>query len=176
MQICAVKITLIPAKESDISAISAMAAEIWNLHYPAIIGQTQVDYMLNKMYSPKALQLQMQQGQQFFMLQTGNDPQPCGYLSVSASSLPDSSNLDQLFIHKFYIHPAKQKAGIGLAAFQSLLAQFSSIEEIRLQVNRQNYTAINFYFKAGFKIEQVADFDIGDGYFMNDFIMLWKKS
>lgn len=169
------KITLIPAKESDIGAISTMASEIWNLHYPAIIGQTQVDYMLNKMYSPEALKQQMQQGQQFFILQTEDGQQPCGYLSVSESPSSESTFNNKLFIHKFYIHPAKQKAGIGMAAFQSLLEQFPLIKEIRLQVNRQNYTAINFYFKAGFKIEQVADFDIGDGYFMNDFIMLWKK-
>jgi hypothetical protein len=25
-------------------------------------------------------------------------------------------------------------------------------------------------------IERVADFDIGDGYFMNDFIMIWRRS
>jgi ribosomal protein S18 acetylase RimI-like enzyme len=45
---------------------------------------------------------------------------------------------------------------------------------IRLTVNRQNFKSINFYFKLGFKIEKVADFDIGNGYFMNDFVMLWK--
>jgi ribosomal protein S18 acetylase RimI-like enzyme len=46
------------------------------------------------------------------------------------------------------------------------------MHELRLQVNRQNYKAINFYFRNGFIIESIADFDIGDGYFMNDFIML----
>jgi hypothetical protein len=38
-----------------------------------------------------------------------------------------------------------------------------------------NYKAINFYFKNGFTIEKVADFDIGDGYFMNDFVMIWES-
>jgi ribosomal protein S18 acetylase RimI-like enzyme len=47
---------------------------------------------------------------------------------------------------------------------------------MRLQVNRQNYTAINFYFKLGFTIERVADFDIGHGFFMNDFVMLKQLS
>jgi hypothetical protein len=27
----------------------------------------------------------------------------------------------------------------------------------------------------GFVIERVADFDIGDGYFMNDFVMLYRR-
>jgi len=43
---------------------------------------------------------------------------------------------------------------------------------IRLQVNRKNYKAINFYFKNGFTIESVGDFDIGGGYYMNDFVMI----
>jgi ribosomal protein S18 acetylase RimI-like enzyme len=43
---------------------------------------------------------------------------------------------------------------------------------IRLTVNRQNYKSINFYFKNGFKIERVEDFDIGSGFWMNDFIMI----
>jgi hypothetical protein len=41
-------------------------------------------------------------------------------------------------------------------------------------VNRQNYKAINFYFKLGFKIQTVADFDIGNGYVMNDFVMVFE--
>jgi ribosomal protein S18 acetylase RimI-like enzyme len=51
----------------------------------------------------------------------------------------------------------------------------TSAQSIRLTVNRENYKAINFYFKLGFKIEKVADFDIGQGYVMNDFVMLWGK-
>ena len=40
-----------------------------------------------------------------------------------------------------------------------------------LTVNRQNYKSINFYFKNGFIINEIADFDIGNGYVMNDFVM-----
>jgi hypothetical protein len=38
-----------------------------------------------------------------------------------------------------------------------------------------NVASINFYFKNGFKIEKWADFEIGNGYEMNDYIMLWKQ-
>jgi RimJ/RimL family protein N-acetyltransferase len=47
---------------------------------------------------------------------------------------------------------------------------------IKLTVNRQNFKSINFYFKNGFKIEKVEDFDIGNGYWMNDFIMVKKNN
>jgi diamine N-acetyltransferase len=46
--------------------------------------------------------------------------------------------------------------------------------ELRLTVNRKNFKAINFYFKNGFIIESVKDFDIGNGYLMEDFVMLRK--
>ena len=37
---------LVVGSEENISAIQALARVIWNDHYPSIIGQDQVDYML----------------------------------------------------------------------------------------------------------------------------------
>jgi ribosomal protein S18 acetylase RimI-like enzyme len=45
-------------------------------------------------------------------------------------------------------------------------------KSITLSVNRQNFKSINFYFKNGFKIKSVEDFDIGNDYEMNDFVMV----
>jgi ribosomal protein S18 acetylase RimI-like enzyme len=41
---------------------------------------------------------------------------------------------------------------------------------LQLQVNRHN-KARSFYKKIGFAVMEEADFDIGNGYFMNDFVM-----
>ena len=65
-----------------------------------------------------------------------------------------------------------QREGVGSQLFECVLSDIQAAETIELTVNRQNYKAINFYFKNGFKIKEVADFDIGNGYFMNDFIMI----
>lgn len=81
----------------------------------------------------------------------------------------------QLFLNKLYIDTREQGRGLGQAIWQNVLLLLSDLREMRLQVNRQNYKAINFYFKVGFVIERVADFDIGDGYFMNDFVMLYRR-
>ena len=56
---------------------------------------------------------------------------------------------------------------------QTVIEQESAV---RLTVNRKNFKAINFYFKQGFIIEEVKDFDIGNNYEMNDFIMLYKRN
>jgi hypothetical protein len=57
-------------------------------------------------------------------------------------------------------------------ALVAILKMFPESKAMRLQVNRKNYKSINFYFKMGFVIEEVADFDIGDGYLMEDFVMV----
>jgi RimJ/RimL family protein N-acetyltransferase len=73
------------------------------------------------------------------------------------------------------IDTEQQGKGIGAEAFERLLEHYADAREIRLTVNRQNYKSINFYFKIGFRIERCADFDIGGGFFMNDFVMCWKR-
>lgn len=44
-------------------------------------------------------------------------------------------------------------------------------EFLQLQVNRYNVNAKAFYEKLGFAVIQEADFDIGNGFFMNDYVM-----
>src|SRR5262249_20056311 len=80
------------------------------------------------------------------------------------------------YLHKFYVDVSKHRSGIGSGFFSFILQQIAPAKPVRLQVNRLNYKAINFYFKKGFIIERVGDFDIGGGYFMNDFVMLRQPS
>ena len=157
---------LIPAEVSDIPKIQQLAAEIWHEHYPAIIGVEQVAYMLNKNYSTASLQQQVGQGQQFYYIEWQQEQ--VGFMSVSTSQ-------KEGFIHKIYILSEHHGKQVGSEAFLSLCDMLPQITSWKLQVNRQNFKAINFYFKCGFYISEVADFDIGDGYFMNDFIMTWER-
>lgn len=154
------------AEEKDISTIAALADRIWNKHYITIITQEQIDYMLQKMYSEKSLLEQMKQGQEFTIVKENNNP--IGYISLS------KKNDSEYFLHKFYIEVSEQNKGVGSELFKYILMQYPGARSIELTVNRQNYKAINFYFKHGFRIKEVADFDIGNDYFMNDFVMIKK--
>jgi ribosomal protein S18 acetylase RimI-like enzyme len=164
---CTVNLHLSAAAEKDISTIQALAREIWNDHYPAIIGQEQVDYMLNRMYAADSMLQQMQSGQQFFLVMEKG--KSIGFASV------ENKEPGKYFLNKCYIKTTLQRSGVGSYVIHEILKKYEDCRELRLQVNRQNYKAINFYFKMGFVIEQVADFDIGGGYFMNDFMMLLKR-
>lgn len=159
---------LIAAGPADIGLISPLAAVIWNQHYPSIISRQQIDYMLDRMYSAESLREQMEEKQhQFFLI--SNDDATIGFISVHREK--DNN----WFLNKFYIDQDIAAKGLGGKAFEAL-KQIIAPEKITLTVNRQNYKSINFYFKNGFKIDHVADFDIGNGYVMNDFVMVWKHS
>ena len=43
-------------------------------------------------------------------------------------------------------------------------------QSLQLNVNRNN-KAKDFYLKAGFNIKETVDLDIGNGFFMNDYVM-----
>lgn len=153
------------ATEQDADLIYKLAEKIWREHYPDIIGAEQIDYMLRTRYAPELLVEKMLQGEQFYLGYDGD--RAIAYGSVQLED-------DVYLLHKFYIDVAKHRSGIGSRFFEYLLLQTDSRKPVKLQVNRQNYKAINFYFKNGFVIESIGDFDIGGGYFMNDFIMVRK--
>lgn len=154
---------------ADIPSIRLLAEKSWWHHYPSIISEEQINYMLQLMYSSDALEEQLTKGQDFFLFGK-EENNPDGFISLSI--LDDQ----EAFLHKFYISPEAQGKGLGAAAFERLLRENPAVSCIRLTVNRQNFKSINFYFKLGFHIERVADFEIGNGFVMNDFVMKWSAN
>jgi RimJ/RimL family protein N-acetyltransferase len=153
---------------SDIPIIRALADRIWWQHYPAIISSEQIVYMLDMMYSEKSITEQIEQKQNYTLIYA--DHQPVGYYSVSEK--PPG----HYFLHKFYIDTEKHRSGIGTAAFDHMIENdCKGYTEIRLQVNRRNIKAVNFYFKKRFIIDYAEDMDIGGGYTMDDFFMKLTK-
>lgn len=159
-------IQLILANPSDLDTIVNLAHTIWNIHYVPIIGKDQVDYMLEKMYNKENLTLQIDVNKhQFYLIHYNSH---ClGFVSVNTINEKD------YFLHKFYIHQHESNKGIGTETLKTLI-QLIKPQTLILTVNRLNYKSINFYFKNGFTIDRVEDFDIGDGYVMNDFVMIKK--
>ncbi len=154
------------AEEKDLTTITKLAKVIWNDHYVSIIGQEQVDYMLDKMYNHKSLVEQLNIKKQiFYLVKEGEES--LGFIAIS------SENISDYFLHKFYINQQKSNVGLGTIALNVLVEKIKP-KSLTLTVNRQNYKSINFYFKNHFKIDRVEDFDIGDGYVMNDFVMVRK--
>ncbi|MCW3070924.1 MAG: family N-acetyltransferase [Bacteroidetes bacterium] len=162
----AMKLSYKKAGKEEAALIAALAERIWKKHYSTIITRAQIEYMFEKMYSAGSLIRQMNEGHEFTLVYL--DERPVGYISLSTK---DHKNY---FLHKFYVEADEQAKGIGTQLLGYIIASLKNPQSIELTVNRQNYKAVNFYFKNGFVIKEVADFDIGNGYFMNDFVMAKK--
>jgi diamine N-acetyltransferase len=152
------------ATNADLPIIENLARDIWQDHYVPMIGQAQVDYMLARFYSAEAIAKQTEEGQVFWMILKDNHPE--GYIAISKKE--DGS----YFLNKFYLSTALQGRGIGATIFSEILHLYRDCSTIRLQVNKKNYKSINFYFKVGFIIESLLVLDIGEGFVMDDFIMV----
>jgi len=160
-------IVLQRAEISDIQVISQLANEIWRECYLDIISIEQIDYMLQMMYSSESLKEQMElKNHSFFLINYNSEK--IGFLSIHSTSPTN------YWLNKFYLKTITQAKGLGTLALNALLKELKNAETMYLTCNRQNYKAINFYFKNGFVIEKTEDFDIGNGYTMNDFIFLKK--
>ena len=127
--------------------------------------------MLEKFYSKNSLLQQIEEGQEFYKIM--DQEFLCGFISISRKSGAE------YFLHKFYILPEQHGKNTGTKVMNIISDMMMSREKlklinIRLTVNRQNYKAINFYFKNDFTIEKAEDFDIGNNLFMTDFVMLRK--
>ncbi|HQV55462.1 MAG: GNAT family N-acetyltransferase [Chitinophagaceae bacterium] len=159
------EITIRNATINDIELIRELTFKVWPQTYSSIISKEQIDYMLEMMYSNKSLALQMAEGSQFIIVQ--DTKKPVGF----ASYKPVAINIYKL--DKIYILQTQQGKGIGKFVIDYILQQIKDrgAESLQLQVNRNNINAKSFYEKIGFRIIQEADFEIGNGYFMNDFIM-----
>ena len=159
------EITIRNATINDIELIRELTFKVWPQTYSSIISKEQIDYMLEMMYSNKSLALQMAEGSQFIIVQ--DTKKPVGF----ASYKPVAINIYKL--DKIYILQTQQGKGIGKFVIDYILQQIKDrgAESLQLQVNRNNINAKSFYEKIGFRIIQEADFEIGNGYFMNDYVM-----
>ena len=67
-----------------------------------------------------------------------------------------------------------QGRGIGNILFEKIISYVKEEDElpfkIQLQVNKNN-KALGFYLRKGMKKIEEKDFPIGNGYFMNDYIL-----
>lgn len=152
------------ATYDDIPLIQDIVAKTWPAAYISILGEEQVNYMLDKLYSTSALNEQMKNKHHFFI--AFKETQHIGFASYSEVD----ENIYKL--QKLYILPTEQKTGAGKALLKTVEKEAKSMGAIKLylNVNRKNI-ARTFYEKNGFVIIREEDIDIGNGFFMNDYIM-----
>ena len=159
MKLTALKIEQLPI-------VIDLTKKIWPVAYGEILSKAQLDYMIDKFYNETALRELIQKGHVFYLAQDDNG-KDVGFVSYEINSEPNKTK-----IHKIYVLPETQGAGLGRQFFE--LVKEKAIENqqnaIFLNVNKFN-NAIHFYIKLGFTKVKDEVIDIGNGYVMDDYVM-----
>ncbi|MER3523101.1 MAG: GNAT family N-acetyltransferase [Ignavibacteria bacterium] len=153
------------ATTTDIPLIQQLTSIIWPATYSTILSRAQITYMLDMMYSDEALRQQIEKhGHEFILCYEGDEA--VGFASFSPTG-------DHIFkLHKIYVLPNRQGRGIGRFMIDEIVRRIREHGAVALElnVNRQN-PARFFYEHLGFSIIREEDIDIGNGYWMNDYVM-----
>lgn len=160
-------ITISEATTEDIKTIQEITYKTWPITYGKILSKTQLDYMLDLFYSDEALINQFEKKEQLFYL-ISEDEATFGFIGIEHNY----KNKTVTKIHKIYLLPETQGKGIGKKVIEQIekMALENHSTVLSLNVNRFN-TALSFYKKIGFEIIDEVNIDIGNGYFMEDYIL-----
>ena len=148
----------------DIPLIRRLTFKIWPQTYAAMLSSGQIDYMLDMMYSESSLLHQINEGSKFIFVYDNEEP-----VGFAAYFLKELSIFK---LDKIYVLPSQQGKGTGKFVIDYIIDEIKKkgATALQLQVKRDN-KARYFYEKLGFIILEEKDFDIGNGYFMTDYVM-----
>lgn len=157
-----------PAAAEHLPAIRELAASIWRAHYPGIISREQIDYMLARIYLLETMRSEIQsQGIHYDRLLL--DGALIGFAAYGPTDRPVVWK-----VHKLYLLPAHHGCGLGskLLRHCETRARMAGAESLTLNVNKQNFKAIAAYTRNGYATAQSVVLDLGNGYVMDDFVMV----
>ncbi len=151
--------------DTELKEVAALADEIWHECFVDIISLGQIDYMVEKFQSYKAMTKQIiDQDYSYFAVR--EDDELCGYFGVR----PEKD--DRFFLSKLYLRKDKRGRGIASMMLKRVFEEARNCgkKRVYLTVNKHNDHAVEVYKKTGFVIAKEAVTDIGNGYVMDDYI------
>lgn len=153
---------------ADFGTVAALAETIWRSHYPAMISITQIDFMLAGRYTPERLRRYLDANDCWLEL-LSVDGIPVGYCSYALTGAPQEMKLQEL-----YLLPDYRGRGLGGCMLEHVETQARTRDcnALMLTVNKGNEGAIAVYRHAGFSVREEAVFDIGNGFVMDDYVMV----
>lgn len=162
------------ATTADIPVIQALAEVAFRHTYRVILSPEQMEYMMEWMYSTRSLKEQLEGGHVFLIL-TDDEVGDVGYVSFNVEDEGGTDGHVLFHLQKLYVLPQMQGRGYGERLFreaeqQMRLRAHPARAMFELNVNRNN-TAVTFYEHMGMHKARTGDFDIGNGFYMNDYIM-----
>lgn len=154
------------ATVKDIPLITDIAEKTWWPTYCDILTAGQIRYMLDAIYAPDVIEVQIRDGLQTYLI-LKDEAGSQGFAAYGQCPQgPESYKL-----HKLYVLLQNQNKGYGRALLEEVKRRLigRNIHRLELNVNRHN-PALRFYERSGFKVLREEDVPIGP-YWMNDYVL-----
>ncbi len=157
-----------PLAPADIEPVRRLARRIWYAHYPGIITNAQIEYMLEQRYRAEVVRQELACDGVWWELATLRG-EPVGFSCCLVTNEPGEMRLDKLYVDR-----ERHGTGVGTRLVQSVRARSRSLgcSRLVLAVNKRNESAIAAYRHWGFEVERAMVTDIGAGFVMDDYLMV----
>ncbi len=148
--------------EAEVVEMSEMATTIIKDYYDPIIGPEQNDYMIKMFQSVDALKEQLEKGYRYYFIR--EDDRNIGFVAFYPRD-------KALYLSKLYLYKDERGKGYakGILDFLKTQASELGLSRIELNVNKHNVTRF-IYEKLGFEIAWAEKNDIGNGFYMDDYV------
>jgi GNAT superfamily N-acetyltransferase len=151
--------------EEELWQVRELAIQIFPVTYQDIVENRQIDYMMDLIYSPEALIVQLDAGQIFLIIYSEG-------MAAGFASYTRLNEAGDYKLNKIYLDPRLQGRGLGKWLLYDVISRVKTEggRALQLNVNRHN-KARGFYENMGFSLLKEELLDIGNGYFMDDYVM-----
>lgn len=153
--------------KEKIKELSQAAGAIVKEYYDPIIGAEQNDYMIKLFQSPEGIHEQLNNGHTYYAAMEGD--KYAGFISYYPKD-------GKLYLNKYYLSSEMRGKGYGhtLMDFIKDKARENGYPAVFLNVNKYNSDSINIYKHFGFEIIRAEKNPIGNGFYMDDYVMEWR--
>lgn len=135
--------------KEDIQQVQKVARNSWYSTYENIIPLAIQDSFLQSAYSDESMERRLANS---YLFVAESDEQVIGFANFSP--LKEDGEIE---LGSIYLDPDYQGAGVGSALLQKGISTIEGIQDIYINVEKDNLLGKTFYVAKGFK--QVAEFD-----------------
>ena len=154
-------ITVRKADHKDLAALKKLADDLVPSSFRGVLNTSQIDFMLDKLYSQEALLDDIDSGTEYFIASLDGEDLGVASLIKHGPSL--------FLMQKIYVNENALGKGIGTALFCKIQEYARSKVlpcTIEMVINSHN-PGLNFYIKNGMKKVRDTGLDMGD-FFINE--------
>lgn len=153
---------------ASLRIVESLAWRIFPQTYAEMIPAGQIPYMMHMMYDYDVVRKEFSEGVSFSIIYNGAEP--IGYISWHPLACEGKKAIK---LEKLYLDFAYHGRGIGQRGLRYVIraAARAGAAFVLLNVNKENLRAQKAYENAGFYRWRSVKNPIGDGYYMDDYVM-----